>query len=514
MLVKYNSAFSAVLAALLCPIVRGLEVDLEWDIGVGAKGISTAMSMLRFANSTAPPATEWVSLGWSYGTMSLQHRKDKTAVVSMQILPPSANHQVILGKTSDISDAKYLPALEGPSQVFLESKVELDASVPYYFKVEAHHDLLQNRTTYEGLYSMGNHWMYMGSLVLQHPNDLSNRKIIGTQIIDDESNEQSKTTSETISSAGDESTATESTNTEKKRLSGKRKDSMSSGSTNSGSESDSDSGNDSESDSESGSAPKTTRAPRRFVNRLVAVHNKQMFDMAAADHLDGRSQVPVNQKSVGDFMQSGFHAIKANKLPEDSMSTVSANLEMDPKRPLVPLSFLKNGINFPDFVVFPKLYSAIRRMEGADTSLMRAGVYKKFQLRDRLGEVFFITKGRAFSYDYSDEDITSVRHFFMSASYLLSIDGARLPEGELEEKTEPESESSLSSVAESTEAESAVTTGESSTSASTKESSTSAPTSSKRSKSKTSSTEPETEIETTSEEGEGESSTDESTGSS
>ncbi|KAI7823406.1 hypothetical protein BX661DRAFT_207018 [Kickxella alabastrina] len=277
------------------------------------------MSMLRFANSTAPPATEWVSLGWSYGTMSLQHRKDKTAVVSMQILPPSANHQVTLGKTSDISDAKYLPTLEGPSQVFLESKVELDASVPYYFKVEAHHDLLQNRTTYEGLYSMGNHWMYMGSLVLQHPNDSVNGKIIGTQVIDDDSNEQSKTTSKTTSSAGDESTATESTNTEKKRLSGKRKGSMSSGSTNSDSESDSDSdgGSDSESDSESGgSAPKTTRAPRRFVNRLVAAHNKQM----------------------------------------------------DPKRPLVPLSFLKNGINFPDFVVFPKAEAAVTTEESSTSA--------------------------------------------------------------------------------------------------------------------------------------------------
>ncbi|KAJ1872610.1 hypothetical protein LPJ71_011823, partial [Coemansia sp. S17] len=148
----------------------GMEVDLEWDIGPGAKEITTAMSMLRFANNTAPPATEWVSLGWNYGTLSLQHRADSSSFVVMQLSPPTKLHEVVLSKLSDLSEVSYHPTGEGPSQVVLESKVELDSSSPYYFKVEAHHDMLQNRTIYEGLYSIGNHWMYMGSLVLQHPN--------------------------------------------------------------------------------------------------------------------------------------------------------------------------------------------------------------------------------------------------------------------------------------------------------------------------------------------------------
>ncbi|KAJ2587718.1 hypothetical protein H4R99_008050, partial [Coemansia sp. RSA 1722] len=145
MFIKSNLALAAVFAATtLC-----YEVDLEWEVSPGTKGISTAISLLRFANETSPPATEWVPLGWSYGSMSLQHRNDKSSYVSLQIAPPSANHQVILGRTSEIADVKYQPTVQGPSQVFLEAKVDLDASQPYYFKVEAHHDLKQNRTTYE-----------------------------------------------------------------------------------------------------------------------------------------------------------------------------------------------------------------------------------------------------------------------------------------------------------------------------------------------------------------------------
>ncbi|KAJ2889443.1 hypothetical protein GGI21_006570, partial [Coemansia aciculifera] len=134
--------------------VSGLEVDLEWDVGSGGKDITTAMSILRFANDTAPPSTEWVSLGWNYGTLSLQHRADSSSFVVMQLSPPTSAHQVLLGKLSDLSEVSYHPTSEGPSQVVLESKIDLDSAMSYYFKVEAHHDLLQNRTIYEGLYSI------------------------------------------------------------------------------------------------------------------------------------------------------------------------------------------------------------------------------------------------------------------------------------------------------------------------------------------------------------------------
>ncbi|KAJ2337481.1 hypothetical protein GGH91_005079, partial [Coemansia sp. RSA 2671] len=176
----------------------GMEVDLEWDIGPGAKEITTAMSMLRFANDTAPPSTEWVPLGWNYGSLSLQHRADSSSFVVLQVSPPTNLHQVVLGKLSDLSEVSYHPTGDGPSQVVLESKVDLDSSSPYYFKVEAHHDMLQNRTIYEGLYSIGNHWMYMGSLVLQHPNKQGAGKSVksgranNSESSESESNSESK----------------------------------------------------------------------------------------------------------------------------------------------------------------------------------------------------------------------------------------------------------------------------------------------------------------------------------
>ncbi|KAJ2329627.1 hypothetical protein GGI00_003897, partial [Coemansia sp. RSA 2681] len=195
----------------------GMEVDLEWDIGSGTKDITTAMNMLRFANDTAPPSTEWVPLGWNYGTLSLQHRADSSSFVVMQVSPPSASHQVLLGKLSDLAEVSYHPTGEGPSQIVLESKVELDSSLPYYFKVEAHHDMLQNRTIYEGLYSIGNHWLYMGSIVLQHPNKLPpGTSIKAGRLHTEESSESNDSETKSAESKSEESKAEESKSEESK----------------------------------------------------------------------------------------------------------------------------------------------------------------------------------------------------------------------------------------------------------------------------------------------------------
>ncbi|KAJ2816998.1 hypothetical protein GGI24_005550, partial [Coemansia furcata] len=203
--------------------VAGLEVDLEWDIGPGAKEITTAMSMLRFANDTAPPSTEWVPLGWNYGTLSLQHRADSSSFIVMQLSPPTSLHQVSLGKLSDLSEVSYHPTGEGPSQVVLESKVDLDSSSPYYFKVEAHHDMLQNRTIYEGLYSVGNHWMYMGSIVLQHPNKpaAGNGSKSGRANISESSESKSKSELKESESRESESKESESRESESKSMDAK-----------------------------------------------------------------------------------------------------------------------------------------------------------------------------------------------------------------------------------------------------------------------------------------------------
>ncbi|KAJ2720076.1 hypothetical protein GGI07_004825 [Coemansia sp. Benny D115] len=456
MLVRYGFA---IVAAALGLHSNGLEVDLEWEIGQGTKGISTAMSLLRFANDTAPPATEWTPLGWTYGSMSLQHRLDKSTYVSMQVVPPSANHQVILGKMSDIADVKYQPTQEGPSQVFLETKVDLDAALPYYFKVEAHHDLKQNRTTYEGLFSTGNHWLYMGSLVLQHPIEKNDTRLVATK--DDQEESLADTESNISSDASEnglESSLTTSSNDknesesekESKSASSREKDvdsdseKKSTSADNSGSESESDDGNESdkdsdtdgESDSEDSKRGRKESADTQMRYGASTLRRKQMY-ASPADAPDGRSHRPLGPGSFDEFMHSGFEALKSRKLTEESMQPASTDAALETKDSAeLPLSLLKNAFDFPDFVVFPKIYSGIKRMESGDASLLRAGIYKKFQLRDRLGETFFISKGHAFSYDTSDNDITSVRHFYMSASYLLSIDGTR---NSTEESTTSES---------------------------------------------------------------------------
>ncbi|KAJ2852199.1 hypothetical protein J3B02_003490, partial [Coemansia erecta] len=520
MFVKCNLALAALLAAKILPAAQCYEVDLEWEVSPATKGISTAISLLRFTNETAPPSTEWIPLGWSHGSMSLQHRGDRSSFVSMQISPPSSAHQVILGRTSDIADVKYKPTIEGPSQVFLEAKVDLDASQPYYFKVEAHHDLKQNRTTYEGLYSMGSHWLYMGSLVLQHPNatdaarvlvsqpasaadikssasaDMSDPKSRGSSQKDSANDSGSDSESEGDSdSEASSSTAaarrgvarhsvrqriTSSARrlaSEDERNNDEERDNDSEDDDDKDNDKDSDSDNDKDRDSDSekdsdddekdgdnerdsdderdgdndrshsrssvfrSSAPRSSAPAARASKKKLALYEMDSpMTMPGSQHSHHRS---IADDSFDSFLHAGFEAFRSHRLPHTTSSpsampatsvaaaTRAAMVPAADKPDDLALGLLKNGIEFPDFIVFPKIFSGIRRMDGGDPKLTRAGVYKKFQLRDRLGETLFVSQGHAFSYDGTDDDVASVRHFFMSASYLLSIDGAKLPSADV-----------------------------------------------------------------------------------
>ncbi|KAJ2688283.1 hypothetical protein IWW39_002327 [Coemansia spiralis] len=467
----------------------GMEVDLEWDIGPGAKEITTAMSMLRFANDTAPPSTEWVPLGWNYGSLSLQHRADSSSFVVLQVSPPTNLHQVVLGKLSDLSEVSYHPTGDGPSQVVLESKVDLDSSSPYYFKVEAHHDMLQNRTIYEGLYSIGNHWMYMGSLVLQHPNKQGAGKSVksgranNSESSESESNSESKEAetkseetkseetksveakSDVVKSEEAKSDVVKSNNSSSKEAKNddfkssnddaekdqdddamsdkdeddddkdekiknagdkvrRRHDAKPSGSSRSAAEDDSESDSDDDTDSESKSPSSATTPPPSLAPSKLA---KRLLENDSASQSDMNSLSAKMRSAFSDFLKSGMKAIKPSyKKQSVSHSKRVAVSAGSKNKGLVgddELSLFKNGIDFPSFSVFPRLYSGIKRLEGGDSALVRAGVYKKFQLRDRLGETFFITQGRAFAYDGTDSDVTLVRHYFLSSSYLVSLDG-------------------------------------------------------------------------------------------
>ncbi|KAJ1666883.1 hypothetical protein GGF38_002837, partial [Coemansia sp. RSA 25] len=158
------------------------------------------------------------------------------------------------------------------------------------------------------------------------------------------------------------------------------------------------------------------------------------------------------RSAFSDFLKSGLKAIS----PRDKKQSHSRNKRVDvsaasKNKNVVDgeaLNLLKNGIEFPSYSVFPRLYSGVKRLEGGDSALVRAGVYKKFQLRDRLGETFFITQGRAFAYDGTDNDVSLVRHYFLSSSYLLSLDGPRAAASGDDEKQKEQSASSSSSTAE------------------------------------------------------------------
>ncbi|KAJ2869464.1 hypothetical protein GGI22_000230 [Coemansia erecta] len=313
------SVVPLLLTAAALAAVAALEVDLLWDAAPPA--ITTAFSLVRFTNDTAPPSTEWIGVGWAYGTLGIVYRADRSAAVVMQLTPPTAAHHAELGRAGLNAAFSQRETTVGSNQALVEAPVELDSATPYYFKVEAHHDLRQNRTTYEGLYSTGSQWDYVGALVLQHPRDT----------------EAAKSLSSAISSAFHHSAA-----------------SARSSAVHSDSDSEDDSDEHDSEDEESGERP---IAPVRR-------------DAATPTH---------------------HHAAPA----------------------------------FPDPPLFPQVFSGVRRTTAASRNQepVRAGVFKRMALRDRLGQSFMVQSPRAVMYDADDNDHTLpiVRHYLTSSSFLVAL---------------------------------------------------------------------------------------------
>ncbi|KAJ2457472.1 hypothetical protein GGI02_006130, partial [Coemansia sp. RSA 2322] len=214
---------------------------------------------------------------------------------------------------------------------------------------------------------------------------------------------------------------------------------------------------DSDSDSDADSKPQTPSKPSK---RLYARNEP-------APATDANSLRATMRSAFSDFLHSGLKAIKGRgQTPSPNASKRVATSVASKRKDSIgdddALNLLKNAIGYPDFPVFPRLYSGVKRLEGGDLALVRAGVYKKFQLRDRLGETFFISQARAFAYDGSDDDATLVRHYFLSSSYLVSLDGPRVPAaGDADKAGKPKTSSSATptssapSTAETTAVESA-----------------------------------------------------------
>ncbi|KAJ2712256.1 hypothetical protein H4R19_002846 [Coemansia spiralis] len=386
------SAAAAVLLALASSIsVGAIEADLEWDVGSGARWITSASSILRFANDSAPRHTEWIGVGWQSGSLSLQHRGDGSTHMVFQLTPPSSGFQAILGKASAVTEPHYQSTVQGPSQVRLEAKIHADPKLHYRFKVEAHHDIRQNRTTYEALYSSADHWVYMGSLVLQHA---------------------------TAAKSAASTTSTESSASAAQKLAGEASTVGSGSGPDSDSDSDSD---DSDSDADGGSRS----------HRSKALYAR-----------------PTGVVSFVPFLRSGVSSLR--KRMSQRLAWPAAVTRMDAGELEVP--------------AFPHIFSGLRQMDGGDSGELRAGVYKRFQLRDRLGETFFISKANAFLYDAADNDQASARHYFLASSYLLTLNGpAKQAEDTFESSSSSESSDSSQESETSESSESSSDLSESST---------------------------------------------------
>lgn len=354
---------------LLFALVSGLEVDLEWDTSAATQqkaGINTAMSLLRFTQDTSPPGTEWIPLGWEYGSLRIQHLQDSRTKILMELTSPQQDFKVSLGRQSELTQAQYSPDAESATQVVLETiaspwtgsdGLALDANLPYYFKVEAHHDLLLNRTTYEGLFSTGDHWKYLGSLVLQHPHNQTN--------------------SPAVSSTAEESTSIKERD--------EKEDSDDEEANTSGTESETDS------DTEES----TTKGGR---------HQLQMYEEVLDSHDDSGSLRDLMREAFGEFLRTEHN--HRPRTPQDPSNTVERQLD--------------NGLQYTEVFPFPGLFSGIHRMNDT-TGTVRAAVYKKLQLRDRLGQVFAVAQGKAYVYDSTDRDDPHVRNYLAANSFLLTI---------------------------------------------------------------------------------------------
>ncbi|KAJ2808748.1 hypothetical protein H4R20_000663 [Coemansia guatemalensis] len=409
----------------LVPAAAALQIALEWTPGAGTRSITSASSMLRVANETAPPQTEWLALGWAYGSLGLQRHSGNSDSIVMQLTPPSAAFQAIVGRAADSVEARHRPAAvkDHPPQVLLEAPVKLDPALAYYFKVQAHHDIGLNRTTYEGLYSVGDTWQYLGSLVLQHPTASPSAATSTTDAV---------STKEALAALSHFVSTEDNTSTQKTTVEKEEEER-----TDSGSDSDSDSGSDSDSDTEQTDG---VWRPK---------HNKEMFARPAPQQ-DSSDDGAFRNSALSDFIRAGFQALRS---PFDQQTTSSApataatSTQLDDLASVLSLAAevspnkrLTNEISFPEVPVFPHLFSGIQRLDGGDSSLLRAGVFKRFQLRDRLGETFFVTNAHAFVYDAEDADVAIARHYVLASSYLLSIDGphsdASASEGESSSSTE------------------------------------------------------------------------------
>ncbi|KAJ1663168.1 hypothetical protein IW140_005666 [Coemansia sp. RSA 1813] len=158
-------------------LALGFDVNLLWDVPDDARDITQASAHVQLNSTTAPIGTEWIGVGWETGAISVQKLSNEQLVVLMQVRAPNNDSTVRAGRVTEYASAHYIDRSDKQSKqgMYLQAKLDQDdsKSPSYTLKVIAHYNMVANNTIYQGLWSDGEVWTYMGSLVLQHPKTTS-----------------------------------------------------------------------------------------------------------------------------------------------------------------------------------------------------------------------------------------------------------------------------------------------------------------------------------------------------
>ncbi|KAJ2780776.1 hypothetical protein GGI15_003427 [Coemansia interrupta] len=199
------------LVALVLGPAAAFDVNLLWDVPDAAREITQASANIQINSTASPINTEWIGVGWDTGAMSLQKLADDQLVAILQVRAPTNESTVRAGRVTEYATAHYIdPADHAARQgMYLQSKIDQDSSPSrgYSLKVIAHYNMVANNTIYQGLWSDGEQWTYVGSLVLQHPKNGSIKEEVARALEDaarlDDSHDKPRRVASTDESAAE-----------------------------------------------------------------------------------------------------------------------------------------------------------------------------------------------------------------------------------------------------------------------------------------------------------------------
>ncbi|KAJ2685259.1 hypothetical protein IWW39_004386 [Coemansia spiralis] len=160
------------LLVLFSTLVHAFDVSLSWDVPDTAQDVVQASARIQLNSTSSPLGTEWVGVGWDTGAISLQKLSNDQLIVLLQLRAPNNSSSIRVGRVTEYASAHIIDQEDHKKQgMYLQSKIDKDDSGNQAFtlKVIAHYNMIANNTIYQGLWSDGEVWTYMGSLVLQHP---------------------------------------------------------------------------------------------------------------------------------------------------------------------------------------------------------------------------------------------------------------------------------------------------------------------------------------------------------